>query len=182
MLRADTGRMEALDSLPGLVEEYIRELPYLVQGPQRPIRDHVVKEEFRKDGLEPYLLTPEIFRERTPEEKEELRQAEERKRGRRYRAMYELLGLKVVAQKDGTLEVSGTFGIRSMQLGGEPTAIWKSVTRANAEELPPPDSYLEVEEDRCHDLRGRRRTQWRRGLSEPQGTRSSLTRRNLLPR
>jgi hypothetical protein len=60
-----------------------------------------------------------------------LRRSEERKRSRRYWAMYELLGLKVVAQKDGTLEVSGTFGVRSMELDGEPTAAWKSATREN---------------------------------------------------
>jgi hypothetical protein len=55
---ARTECLETLDSLPGLVEEYIRELPHLVQGPQRIIRDHVVKEEFGKDAFEPYLLTP----------------------------------------------------------------------------------------------------------------------------
>jgi hypothetical protein len=165
VLKANDGRMDELDSLPGLIEEYIRELPYLVQGPQRIIRDHVVKEEFGKDAFEPYLLTPEIFRERTPEEKEELRQAEETKRGLRYRAMYDLLNLKIVAQKDGTLEVSGTFGVRSMELGGEPTAVWKSVTRENGEGLPLPDRFLKDEEDRCHNLRVPRRTRWRRWSS-----------------
>ncbi len=45
--------------------------------------------------------------------------------------MYELLGLKVVAQKGGTLEVSGTLGVRSMELDGEPTAAWKAATREN---------------------------------------------------
>jgi hypothetical protein len=152
--------MEELDSLPGLIEEYIRELPYLVQGPQRPIRDYVMKEGLREETLIPHRLTLDMFRERTPEEKEELRQAEETKRGLRYRAMYELLGLKKVVQKDGTLDVSGTFGVRSMELGAEPTAVWKSVTRENGEGLTPPDSFLKDEEDRCHNLRVPRRTQF----------------------
>ena len=65
-LTVNTGCLETLDSLLGVVEEYIRELPYLVQGLQRIFRDHVVREKFRKDGPEPYLLTPELFRERTP--------------------------------------------------------------------------------------------------------------------
>jgi hypothetical protein len=166
-LTASTERLATLDSLPGLVEEYIRELPYLVHGPPRKVRDYAIKEEFCTEDLreedpheikfEPYLLTPDALRERTPEEKEELRQAEETKRGLRYRAMYQLLGLKIVVQKDGTLDVSGTFGVRSMELGGEPMSAWKSVTRESAEDLPPPESYLEVE-DRCRDLRSPRRT------------------------
>jgi site-specific DNA recombinase len=167
-LAASTERLATLDSLPGLVEEYIRELPYLVHGPPRMVRDYAIKEEFCTEDLseedpheikfEPYLLTPDALRERTPEEKEELRQAEETKRDLRYRAMYQLLGLKIVVQKDGTLDVSGTFGVRSMELGGEPTSAWKSVTRVSAEDLPPPESYLEVEENRCCDLRVPRRT------------------------
>jgi len=157
-LVADSGQLETLDSLPGLVEEYIRELPYLVQGPQRIIRDHMVKEDHRNDEFEPYLLTPEVLRERRPEEREELHHTEERKRSKRYRAMYELLGLKIVAQKDGTLDVSGAFGVRNMELGGEPTSVWKSLTRTNAKELPPPESFLREEEDRCRDRSGPRRT------------------------
>jgi hypothetical protein len=173
-LTASTERLATLDSLPGLVEEYIRELPYLVHGPPRTVRDYAIKEEFCTEDLreedpheikfEPYLLTPDALRERTPEEKEELRQAEETKRGLRYRAIYELLGLKIVVQKDGTLDVTGTFGVRSMELGGEPTSAWKSVTRESAEDFPSPESYLEVEEDRCRDLRvsTRRRSRQRR--------------------
>jgi hypothetical protein len=48
-----------------------------------------------------------MFRECTPEEMEELRGKQERQRGQRYRAIYELLGLKVTASKDKTLEARG---------------------------------------------------------------------------
>jgi len=41
----------------------------------------------------------------------------------RYRAVYELLGLKALAQKDGALEISGTFGLRESKPGyGRPAA------------------------------------------------------------
>jgi hypothetical protein len=48
-------------------------------------------------------------------------------RAERYRWAYGLLGLRVVAHKDGSLEVSGTFGERTLA-PGEPRAV----------ELPPP--------------------------------------------
>ena len=48
-------------------------------------------------------------------------------RAERYRWAYGLLGLRVVARKDGTLEVSGTFGERVLA-PGEPRPV----------ELPPP--------------------------------------------
>ena len=97
--------------------------------------------------------TPERVRQRTPEEMEELRDAEERERGRRYRAAYDMLGLKIVARRDGTLEVSGTFGLREMKRGGEPDSVWRSVTGQGAEEAPTPDDPSDDDEDRCHDLR-----------------------------
>jgi hypothetical protein len=51
-----------------------------------------------------------MFRERTPEEKEELRLAEERERAERYRDVYTSLGLSVTAYKDGTLELTWRAG------------------------------------------------------------------------
>jgi hypothetical protein len=141
-LSTSTERLAALSTLPNLIEEYIRELPYLVQGPPRTIRDYAIKEESCTEDpphggppheieFEPYLLTPEAFRERTPEEIEALRQDEEQKAAKRYRAVYELLGLKIVIQKCGTLEVSGRFGVRNVGLGEEPNSVWKSVTRTS---------------------------------------------------
>ena len=48
-------------------------------------------------------------------------------RAERYRWAYGLLGLRVLAHKDGTLEISGTFGERVLA-PGEPRPV----------ELPPP--------------------------------------------
>jgi hypothetical protein len=47
-----------------------------------------------------------MFRERTPEGREELRVAEERQRAERYRGVCTSLGLSVTAYKDGTLELT----------------------------------------------------------------------------
>jgi hypothetical protein len=87
-------------------------------------------------------------RRRTPQEMEELRLTRERERGRRYRAVYELLGLKALAQKDGALEISGTFGLRESKPGYGRPAAGEPVPQA---EDPTPDG-----EDRCHNRRSPR--------------------------
>jgi hypothetical protein len=146
-LDATSERAKLLDSLPGLIEEYIRELPSLVHGREGAVRDYAYTEEHeerkrkaREEGRLPiFPISPEVFRERTPEEMQELREKQERERGQRYRAMYELLGLKVTAGKDMTLEVRGTFGLRAVRLGDEPSSIWKAVTGAAPEDAPPPE-------------------------------------------
>jgi site-specific DNA recombinase len=148
-------RLGHLDSLPDLIEGYIRELPDLVHGREGTVREHVtMPPEATEDGTpNVYKLTPERVRQRTPEEMEELRDAEERERGRRYRAVYDMLGLKVVARKDRTLEVSGTFGLRDMECGGEPTSVRRSVTGQDLGDDPTLGAPGDGDEDRCHDLR-----------------------------
>jgi hypothetical protein len=47
-----------------------------------------------------------MFRKRTPGEMEELRHAQERGRAQRYRRVYTNLDLRVVAHKDGALELT----------------------------------------------------------------------------
>ena len=64
----------------------------------------------RWDKLGQYLLP-------TPEEIEELRKKQERERAERYLWVYGLLGLRVVAHKDRSLVVSGTFGGRKLPPG-----------------------------------------------------------------
>ena len=72
----------------------------------------------REPGLEPgpdgsppiYTLAPERIRERTPEEVEELSERHERERTERYGAAYAMLGLKVVAYNDGSLEITWRGG------------------------------------------------------------------------
>jgi hypothetical protein len=170
-LDGSSERAKYLDSLPALVEEYIRELPYLVHGREGTVRDHVtVPPETAENGpLNIYTLTPERIRLRTPEEMEELRRAKERKRGRRYRAVYDLLGLKVVAQRDETLEVSGTFGLREMRRGGEPESVWSSVTGVGADEALPDDPSWE-RENRCRDRRSPRPSRYLETRGVPAGS------------
>jgi hypothetical protein len=147
-LDATSERARFLDSLPALIEEYIRELPGLVHGSEGTVRDHTYSEEHeernrkaREEGRLPiFPVSPEMFRERTSEEMEELRNEQERRRSQRYRAMYELLGLKVTASKDKTLEVRGTFGVRNMRLGSEPSATWESLTGTDAQDAPTSDT------------------------------------------
>ena len=88
---------------------------------------------------------------------EELRLARERERGRRYRAVYELLGLKALAQKDGALEISGTFGLRESKPGDGRTAA--------GEPVPPPEDLMPGEEDRCQN----RRSPWPSRSRESRG-------------
>lgn len=51
-----------------------------------------------------------MFRERAPEEMEELRLAEERERAERYRGVYTSLGLNVTAYTDSALELTWRAG------------------------------------------------------------------------
>src|SRR3712207_4393456 len=57
-----------------------------------------------------FRLSPEMFRERTAEEMEELRRIRERERAERYRGVYTTLGLRIVAHEDGTLELTWRAG------------------------------------------------------------------------
>jgi hypothetical protein len=68
------------------------------------------------------------------------------------------LGLRVIIQRDGTLEVSGTFGLREMRRGGEPESVWKSVTGEDADEALPPHDPTWQQGDRCRDRRSSRPT------------------------
>jgi hypothetical protein len=51
-----------------------------------------------------------MFRERTPEEMEELGRGQERERAERYRGVYTTLGLRMVAHQDGALELTWKAG------------------------------------------------------------------------
>ena len=114
-------------------EVYIRELPCLMHGREGTVRDYAYsegheerKKQAREEGRLPiFPVSPEMFRERTPQELAELRNEQERRRGQRYQAMYEVLGIKVTASKDKTLEVRGAFGVRNVRLSSEPSATWE---------------------------------------------------------
>jgi hypothetical protein len=81
-----------------------------------------------------FTLSPEMFCKRTPEKKEDLKREAQKKRGRRYSALYDLLDLKVVAQRDETLDITWNFGNRQVRLGEEPPTIRRAVTGEGFEE------------------------------------------------
>jgi site-specific DNA recombinase len=110
--------VEYLDELPRLVEDYLRELPQMIDYMPR-IRESTLSDEHKDQlerdrrnghGLKPYPVVPGTYRKRTPEEMEELRQEAEREQAERYQYMYAKLGLNVVAHKDGTLEFTWKAG------------------------------------------------------------------------
>jgi site-specific DNA recombinase len=144
-LGSTTRRLTELEALPALVEEYLRDLPYLLGDGREPagilVREYetVPGPRTPDNPLGISTLTPAIasIRQRTPEEVEALREAGERARAARFRAIYETLALKATVRKDGTLEVSGAFGLREARLG-EPNG-------AANETLPTP----ETGDDRC---------------------------------
>jgi hypothetical protein len=94
-----------------------------------------------------------MFRKRTPEEMELLYRAEKRECSERYGAEYELLGLKIVGHKHGTLDVLGSFGVRQMKHGTEPSATWRTVTGEGAKEVLPCDATRWSNQGRCSNLR-----------------------------
>ena len=61
-----------------------------------------------------------MFRKRTPGEMEELRHAQERGRAQRYRRVYTNLDLRVVAHKDGALELTWRAGKGVSEVCGSP--------------------------------------------------------------
>jgi site-specific DNA recombinase len=106
--------IDYLDDLPRLIEDYLRELPQMVDELPR-IREYTLSHEHEAqlerdrrnaDGLKPYPVIPGTHRKRTPEELEQLRREAERERDERYRWAYEKLGLKVLACPDGPLEIT----------------------------------------------------------------------------
>jgi site-specific DNA recombinase len=110
-LRERRERLQKLDELAREVDAHLADLPHLiVRTPV--IREHETAPPKRgEDGSLPiYLLNPERIRERTTEEIAELREQRDRERAERYRWAYGLLGLRVVASKDGTLELTWRAG------------------------------------------------------------------------
>jgi hypothetical protein len=105
--------VEYLDELPRLVEDYLSELPQMLDYMPR-IRESVERDEYktqhRPGHLNPRPVVPGMHRKRTPEEMEQLRHEAERERAERYQYMYAKLGLKTVAHSDGTLDFTWKDG------------------------------------------------------------------------
>ena len=102
---------ERLRELPALAESLAQDLPYLLEKTP-PVRDYETVPEEKTDGnpLGLYNLTQERIHHLPEEEVERRRRRAEDERAARYRAMYDDLGLSVVAHPDGTLEASWRFG------------------------------------------------------------------------
>ncbi len=133
-LEAGAEHVERLEALPGLVEAYLTDLPYLV-GWEPVMRDYELVGHGYEPGVHPRTLTPESIKFLSKEALAEKKRAAERARAERFRRIYETLELKVVAYLDGTLDVSGKFGVGSARL-----------------------TPGEGAEERCRDERGQRRT------------------------
>ena len=120
-------RLRELEALPSLVEEYLREVPHLLDlKPLLREYETSAPEATPDDPLGAiYTITPERIRFLPEEELAEKRRAVEEKRARRFRELYEMLGLKVVCHKDRSLEVS--WGAHCSEwLGREVKAVWRA--------------------------------------------------------
>jgi putative hemolysin len=101
-------RLRELEALPNLIEEYLRELPHILD--LKPLL-----REYETSAPEPteggplgalYTITPDRIRFLSEEELAEKRRAVEEKRARRFRELYAMLDLRVVCHKDRSLEVT----------------------------------------------------------------------------
>ena len=111
-LKDARAEFERLERLAGEIPAFLADLPDLIEGTADHVQQYetIPAERTPDNPLGIYELTPERVRERTPEEVEEIRQRRERERAERFAWAYAELGLKVVVNKDGTLELSGVFG------------------------------------------------------------------------
>jgi hypothetical protein len=107
MLADGESRLRELEELPLLVEEYLKDLPYLVD--RMPlIREYetVGAERTPENPLAIYTLTPDKIRSLSEEEVASRRRAAEAARGARFRELYAMLGLRAAIHADGTLEIT----------------------------------------------------------------------------
>jgi hypothetical protein len=119
-------KLREFEELPDLVEEYLRDLPYLV-GRRRVARDHVTLPEERTadNPLGLFRLTPDRVRPKTTKEIESERLAAKNKRAARLRWVYEAIGLAVTTHKDGTLVLRWLCGTPTLPAvtGSESTVL-----------------------------------------------------------
>jgi hypothetical protein len=105
-------RLRQLDMLPTLVDEYLRDLAYLVEGSGVELRDYetIPEERTETNLLGVYTLTPERVRTLSEEEQIARRIEAHNARAMRFHDLYQSLGLTVVVHKDGTLDISWSLG------------------------------------------------------------------------
>ncbi len=129
-------RIDELRSYSKLVDEYLRDLPDLLRGGDRPIRNYAYTEEHeerrkraREEGrLLVSTVSPEMFRERTPQEVQELREARDLQDAERYRHVYTTLSLKVLAHEDRVMEFTWRAGEGVSNLCGSPRCTARATT------------------------------------------------------
>jgi hypothetical protein len=126
MLADGESRLRELEELPALVEEYLRDLPHLVE--RMPlVREYETVPEPRtpENPLGIYTLTPERIRHLSEEELAEKRREAEVARGARFRQLYAILGLSVAVHADGTLDitvgVTNTKGVMPCEESSSPS-------------------------------------------------------------
>ena len=99
--------MRELEELPALVEEYLEDLPHLVD--QMPlIREYeaIGAECTPENPLGIYTITPERIRYLPEEEVAARKRTAEAARGARLRELYAMLGLRAAVHADGTLDIA----------------------------------------------------------------------------
>jgi hypothetical protein len=107
MLADGQSRLRELEELPLMVEEYLKDLPYLMD--RMPIiREYetVPPERTPENPLGLYEPTLDRIRYLSEEELEEKRRAAESARGARFRELYAMLGLRAAIHADGTMEIT----------------------------------------------------------------------------
>jgi chromosome segregation ATPase len=119
-IRALGESQERLEELEELPEGLARDLPYLLDR-RRVVRDYetVPAERTADNPLGIYTLTSDRIRHLPEEEVERKEREAEDERSARYRAIYEDLGLRVVARPDGTLEASWRLGEAVLRVGSD---------------------------------------------------------------
>jgi site-specific DNA recombinase len=125
-----------LRELPDLAESLARDLSYLIDK-VLPVRDYetVPEEKTEENPLGMYHLTPDRIRHLSEEEVERRRRTED-ERAARYRAMYDDLGLSVVAYPDGTLEANWRFGAAVLRNGSDKSKNRHATRHFHATEHP----------------------------------------------
>ncbi len=115
-------RLRELEELPGLVEEYLADLPELI-GPETRVREYETVPEPRTEDnpLGVYTLSPDRIKHLTDEKLKAKRLDAEAARGARFRVLYARLGLRAAVHADGTLEITvGTTNTNGVMLWNEP--------------------------------------------------------------
>jgi site-specific DNA recombinase len=107
MLADGESRLRELEELPGLVEDYLKDLPYLVDR-MPVIREYetIGAERGESGSLPIYTLTPDRIRHLPEEEVARRKREAKAARGARFRELYAMLGLRAAVDRHGNLEIT----------------------------------------------------------------------------